>query len=79
MVYETGDRVFIIESSRIIRGAAVVKRSGEFYTLRFDDGGGIKLRGSRLYATEEEAQSAIPKSEIKERKTGYRSPYDYGN
>lgn len=78
MVYETGDRVFIIESSRIIRGATVVKRSGDFYTLRFDDRGGIKLRGSRLYTTEEEARSVISKVKPKEKKTGYRSPYDYG-
>ena len=38
----------------------VIKYSNGFYTLRFlDTGGGIRLRESRIFATEEEAKKHI--------------------
>ncbi len=38
--------------------------------------GGVKLWGSRLYATQEKAEKSLPKEE-KQKGTGNRSPYDY--
>lgn len=52
MTYETGTEVFFIESNRIIRKATVVRRSGDFYILRFDEGGGIQLREGRIFQQE---------------------------
>lgn len=38
----------------------VIKYSNGFYTLRFlDTGGGIRLRESRIFATEEEAKKHV--------------------
>lgn len=76
MTFDQGSHAFIIESSRTIREVVILQRSGDFYTVKFaDSGGGIKVRGSRLYPAKEDAEAALPKKEA--RKTGYRSPYDY--
>lgn len=77
MAFETNTSVFIIESNRIIREAVVTGRRGDFYTIRFKDGGAIRLRESRLYRSKEEAEAIIRKSEIKEKTKKYQSPYDY--
>lgn len=72
---EVGSHVFIIESNRTITEMVVAARRGEFYTVRFLNGGAIQLRRSRIFATKEEAESALPvKTETMCR---YRSPYDY--
>ena len=70
---EVGDKAFIIESNLI-----VLKRSRDFFTVRFveNTSGGIQLRASRLFSSKEEAQSCLPKKQVQKR-TGFRSPYDY--
>ena len=74
---EIGSTVFIIESNRIILEAAVIAQQGDFYTIRFrDGGGGIRLRRSRLFLTHEDAEGSLPICPQPQRK--YRSPYDYG-
>lgn len=75
MTFDIGSTVYIVESNRIIREATVVKRSGNFYIIRFGTDGGIQVRGSRLFASEEDAQASIHKE--KNNKTVHRSPYDY--
>ena len=47
---EVGDKAFIIESNRIVREVIVLKRSRDFFTVRFveNTSGGIQLRASRL-------------------------------
>ena len=76
---EVGDKAFIIESNRIVREVIVLKRSRDFYTVRFveNTSGGIQLRASRLFSSKEEAQSYLPKKQQVQKRTGYRSPYDY--
>lgn len=74
---EMGAKAFIIENNRIIREVTVVRRSGDFYVVRFDSNGVIQLRGSRLFATREEAEATLPKTNMAEQMQGYRSPYDY--
>ncbi len=54
--YKVGDTVYIVENKNFIREATVLKVSGGFYTLRFTDGSGIKLRESRLHDSKEEAE-----------------------
>ena len=72
---EVGSHVFIIESNRTITKVVIAARRGDFYTIRFLNGGAIQLRESRIFFTKEEAESKIPaKAEIKHR---YCSPYDY--
>ena len=57
--YKPGDTVYIVSSVNWIKEAKVLKYSGGFYTLQFTDtGGGIKLRESRLFPTEEEAKKS---------------------
>ena len=72
---EVGDKAFIIESNRIVREVIVLKRSRDFFTVRFveNTSGGIQLR---LFSSKEEAQSCLPKKQVQKR-TGFRSPYDY--
>lgn len=72
---EVGSHVFIIESSRIITEVVIAARRGDFYTLRFLNGGAIQLRRSRIFLTREEAQEKIPILVRMKRK--FRSPYDY--
>lgn len=58
--YSSGDTVYIIESIRFIRKCVVMRFGGGLYTLRFTDcPGGLRLRESRLYPTEEEAKKRI--------------------
>lgn len=75
MQFEVGSTVYIVESNRIVSEVTVVKRSGDFYTVRFGENGGIQVRGSRLYATQEDAEASLAKN--KRDKIRYSSPYDY--
>ena len=70
--FKAGDTVFIVESNRFIREAKVRSCTGGIYLIKFkDNGGGIKLKEHRLFATKEEAEASIPKAKPK-----YRSPYE---
>jgi len=57
--YELGQYVYIVENNRWVRKATVISYSGGFYTLGFLDGGMIRLRENRLFASEEEANKVI--------------------
>lgn len=73
---EVGSHVFIIESNRIITEVVVAVRRGDFYMVRFLNGGAIQLRQIRIFPTREEAEIKIPiRAEVNRR---FRSPYDYG-
>lgn len=73
---EVGSHVFIIESNRTITEVVVAARRGDFYTVRFLNGGAIQLRRSRIFLTRENAEEKIPT--LVEEKRRFRSPYDYG-
>lgn len=77
MDFQNGSHAYIIESNRNIREVTVVRRNGDFYLVRFDSNGGVQLRGSRLFATREDAEATLPQTKVAEQKKGYRSPYDY--
>ena len=70
---KAGDVAFLVESNRIIREVKVVNCSGGMYLIRFSNGGGIRVKEHRLFATEEDAKKCIPGYEEPKRK----SPYEY--
>lgn len=77
MKYKKGSTAFIVESNRIIREVVILRVTSDFYVVGFKDGGGaIQIRGSRLFASEEEARATLPQEKNKTR-TGYRSPHEY--
>ena len=55
-----GETVYLVESCRRVREVRVWGRSGPLYTVRFSDtGGGIRVRGDRLYLTREAARASL--------------------
>ena len=59
MRFNPGQTVFIIENGTRIRDAEVLRCSAGFCTIRFSNGGGTRLRESRLHATRAEAEEAV--------------------
>jgi hypothetical protein len=57
MVFKEGTSAFIVESNCLVREVVVLKRTGNFYIVRFaNSNGGIRVRDSRLFATWEESR-----------------------
>ena len=59
-----GDIVYFIASSIFVRKAKVVRNAGGFCTIIFDGNGncgisGTRVRESKLYRTEEEANAIV--------------------
>ena len=81
MVFEVGDKAYILENNIRVTKVTIVDRVADMYTVRFPNGGGTRLRHSRLYRTEKEAQGHIrlrnPVQEAPAPKKHYLSPYDY--
>ena len=50
---------YIIESNRFITKVEIIKETKQFSTVRFENGGGIRISNKRLYKTEEEAKRAL--------------------
>ena len=48
-----------IEPNRFITKVEIIKETKQFTTVRFENGGGIRLSNKRLYKTEEEAKRAL--------------------
>ena len=65
IMFRKGQTVYFLQSKKNVIPARIIAVSGGFYTLKLADGGGIRLRESRLYATEEDAKKAIQKPYIK--------------
>ena len=58
--YQPGQIVFLTGGNKnLIKEATVLKYAGGFHTIRFENGGGVKVRESRIYPTREEAEAAI--------------------
>lgn len=57
--YNIGDIAYIIESNRYITEGKIQQCSGNLYLFRFIGGGGVRIRGERLFPTEEAAQAAL--------------------
>lgn len=72
-MFKAGDTAYIVESNRFIRKVTIKSCAGGMYLIKFEDGGGIKVKEHRLFATKEDAEASIPKEKPKKP----RSPYDY--
>ena len=58
--YKPGQKVYLTGGGiHLIKEATVLKYAGGLYTIRFDNGGGIKVRKSRIYPTRKEAEEAV--------------------
>ena len=58
--YAPGQKVFLGGGGKhLIKEATIIKYSGGFYIIRFENGGGTRVRESRLFFTKEEAEAAI--------------------
>lgn len=86
--YKPGDTAFLIESNVLVRKVIVRKYVGGLVLVQNSIGGGIKVRESRLYKTQEEAAEKIrsmgrtPRDgdhEVIERKEPLRSTEAYEN
>jgi len=77
--FDVGDKAYIIESNRIIRECTIVRKSGDLYIIRFENGGGIQVKRHRLFMSPEEAEEKIGPQINKraKKREGFRSPYDY--
>ena len=59
MQFSRGDTCYIIESNMRVKAAKVINRQGDFYTIQLvGTCGAIRLRGSRLFKTEQEAKES---------------------
>ncbi len=54
--FQAGDIVYIVAAGNRVKEARVLRYAGGFYTLRLPEGGGVRLKEHRLFATKEEAQ-----------------------
>ncbi len=59
--YSVGQHVFIISNNSYVMEMQIMRISGDFYTLRSVEnyGSGMRLKGHRLYATKEEAETVM--------------------
>ena len=57
--YSPGSKAYIIVSNSYVTPVTIVRFSSGFYTLRFEKGGGTKLKKHRVYRTKEEAEKAL--------------------
>ena len=58
--YQPGQKVFLTGgNTHLIKEATVLRYTGGFYTIRFENGGGVKVRESSIYPSREEAEAAI--------------------
>ena len=77
-MYKRGDVCYFIENGWKIKEAVVTGANGDFYVLKFDSIKGIRLRGTRLYSTFEEAWAVVEPKQPKITRRRF-TPYDYEN
>lgn len=68
-----GDKVYFIENNMRIQEGTVVNSSGDFVLIKYRTGAGIRLRKTKVYASEEEAKTKLNIDNRWKRK----NPYDY--
>lgn len=59
-----GEKVYMIESNRIVRPVTIVKLIGSTAIIRFENGGGTRITLNKLYETEAQAQAKMPNAKI---------------
>ena len=78
MQFKKGQVVYIVENGKYIRKCSIIEVRGGFAVLELFPGTLTRLRLSRLYATEEDAQAAIPahKQNSQENFLHMRTPWE---
>ena len=75
--FSLGQKVYIVESGITVREAEVFNICGDMLTLRFSNGGGIRLNKKRVFATLEEAKQKLnPEIEQKNKESAGHSFMD---
>lgn len=74
-MWKIGEECFFVESGRRVISGKIVQVSGDFFLVRYGTEQGTRLRSSKVYHTEEEAQKHMHVEEPKKKRI--RSPYDY--
>lgn len=77
MNLEIDSTAFIIKSNRIIREVTIVRKTTDFYVVRFENQGAIQLRRSRIFPNREAAQQHLSKINVSVQKPGHHLPYQY--
>lgn len=57
-----GSKAFILESNRILREVAKVRKNLDFYIVRIDNNGSIRLHKSRSFPTREATEQYLSKN-----------------
>lgn len=78
MQFKKGQDVYIVENGKYTRQCRIIEIRGGFAVLEFQNGALTRLRLSRLYATEEDAQAAMPahKQNPQEHLRNARTPWE---
>lgn len=59
-MFERGEICYIVENNRTIKSAKIISRQGDFYTIQIVGScGAIRLKESRLFKTEDDANNHI--------------------
>ena len=57
-----GGSAFIVDNIRYVREVTILRVSGDFVTIRYKDSHtGIKVRKTRLFSPQEEAEATVPR------------------
>mgnify|MGYP004658267837 FL=1 len=59
-VFKAGDKAYIVKNNRIVRQCTVIRESAGMHIIRFENGGGIQVKGHRLFSSQEEAENSVP-------------------
>ena len=57
--FQEGDIAYLVESNRFIREGRIETCSGGLYLYHFIEGGAIRVKEHRLFASESEAQAYL--------------------
>lgn len=78
MQFAKGQVVYIVENGKYTRQCRIIELRGGFAVLEFQNGALTRLRLSRLYATKEEAEAAMPvhSQNPKEHIRNVRTPWE---
>lgn len=66
--YKPGDTVYFVESTIFVKKATILKYSGGMYTIKFENGGGMRIKEGRLYASEKEASFMASVNKVEKNK-----------
>lgn len=76
--FTRGDICYILESNRIVQKAYIINQVGNMYTIQFATSDAvIRLKESRLFATEEEAWNSRYKDEYRIDEKEHQDSYGY--